>query len=337
MNILQKNRTIILILIAFAFSFAVRLIWVEQFSTAEQFKFNNEFMINTNDGYIWAEGVRDILNGITSEEDTNNDRSPVESATSILTALFAKLLPISFETLIFYMPAFLGSLLVIPLILIGKSFEKEDVGFVAALLGSIAWSYYNRTMVGYYDTDMLNIVFPTLLLWSLIWAIRTKQDKYILFTGLDIVAYRWWYPQSYSLEFAFFGLILLYVLYLYIKKKEYQFELKLLVMILLAMVQLPDIIRLVIVLALFAGYKTKYLDNHIFKLFVLAILIFLFTGGFNPIWGQLKGYVFRESIANVQGEISIHFFLLHRQSEKQEKSLLKHLQIVLVAISSHLS
>jgi len=71
-------------------------------------------------------------------------------------------------------------------------------------------------MVGYYDTDLLNIVFPTFLLWSLIWAIKTQEDKYLLFTALDIIAYRWWYPQSYSLEFAFFGLVSAYVLYQYI-------------------------------------------------------------------------------------------------------------------------
>ena len=81
----------------------------------------------------------------------------------------------------------------------------SEVGFLAALLASIAVSYYNRTMVGYYDTDMLNIVFPVFLLWSLILALRTKEEKYLIITALEIIAYRWWYPQSYSLEFSFFG------------------------------------------------------------------------------------------------------------------------------------
>ena len=56
------------------------------------------------------------------------------------------------------MPAFFGSLIVIPIVLIGKSIGQIEVGFIAALIASIAWSYYNRTMVGYYDTDLLNIV-----------------------------------------------------------------------------------------------------------------------------------------------------------------------------------
>ena len=201
----QNKKTILFILIAFAFSIVVRLIWVQQFSGAEQFKFNEQFMINTNDGYFYAEGARDIISGVSQE----NDLSPISSSTSNLTAIISKILPFSFESIIFYMPAFFASLLVVPIILIGRSIGKLEVGFIAALLASIAWSYYNRTMVGYYDTDLLNIVFPIFLLWSLIWAIKTKQDKYLLFTALDIIAYRWWYPQSYALEFAFFGLLFL--------------------------------------------------------------------------------------------------------------------------------
>lgn len=60
--------------------------------------------------------------------------------------------------------------------------------------------------MGYYDTDMLNIVLPVFHLWSLILALQTNKEKYLLFTALEIVAYRWWYPQSYTLEFAMMGL-----------------------------------------------------------------------------------------------------------------------------------
>jgi len=219
MTLTTNKKTIILILLAFAFSFAVRLIWVDQFSTTEQFKFNGEFMINTNDGYFYAEGARDILAGVT---ENTNDLSPFTSAGSVLTAWIAKLVPFSFETVIFYMPAFFGSLLVIPIILIAREFEKLEIGFIAALVGSIAWSYYNRTMIGYYDTDLLNIVFPTILLLSLIWAIRTGKDEYFLLAAIDSIAYRWWYPQSYSLEFAFIGLIGLYIIFQYFKKQDFK-------------------------------------------------------------------------------------------------------------------
>lgn len=310
MTLTTNKKTILLILIAFAFSFAVRLIWVQQFSGTEQFKFNGEFMINTNDGYIWAEGARDILAGITSKEETNNDLSPVESAASILTAWIAKIVPVSFETVIFYMPAFFSSLIVIPIILIAREFNRLEVGFIAALIGSIAWSYYNRTMVGYYDTDLLNIVFPTILLWSLIWALKEQDEKYLLIAALDSIAYRWWYPQSYSLEFAFIGLIFIYVVYQYIKKEDYKINLLLVTFMIFAMVNVDGWLRFVIVMALFAAIKLQkeILLKYIYYIFGLAVILFFATGGFDPIWGQLKGYVFRDSVANSANGLGLHFF-----------------------------
>ena len=82
MILTDNKKTIMYILIAFAFSIAVRLIWVYQFQGMDQFKFNDQFMINTNDGYFFAEGARDIVAGIT---ENSNDLSPFESAGSILT------------------------------------------------------------------------------------------------------------------------------------------------------------------------------------------------------------------------------------------------------------
>ena len=306
MTLTKNKKTIIYILIAFAFSIAVRLIWVYQFDTVEQFKYNNQFMINTNDGYVWAEGARDILSGIHQD----NDHSPVDSASSELTALISQILPFSFESIIFYMPAFFASLLVIPIILIGRSIGKLEVGFIAALIGSIAWSYYNRTMVGYYDTDLLNIVFPALFLWSLIWALKTRENKYILFTALDIIAYRWWYPQSYSLEFAFFGLVGVYVLYQYIKKEDFQYNLTLMTFMMFAMMGIDGWIRFVIVSVLFIifTFKKEIFIKYLYYLFGLSILLFLITGGLDPIIGKLKSYVFKDSVSTSDGMLKLHFF-----------------------------
>ena len=305
--ILSKNKqTILLILIAFIFSFSLRLIWIYQFSDYEQFKFNGQFMINTNDGYYWAEGARDILSG----SQNINENSPIQSATSRLTALIAKILPLSFESIIFYMPAFFASLIVIPLILIGKNLGKTEVGFIAALLSSIALSYYNRTMIGYYDTDFLNIVFPTILLWSLILALRTQEEKYLLFTALDIIAYRWWYPQSYSLEFAFLGIIFAYVIYQYIKRYAYQFNLILLTFILFAMMGLDGYIRFIIVVGLFIllKLKEKIFQKNIYGFFIIAIIVFIVSGGVDPILGQLRNYVFKESISVISDDLQLHFY-----------------------------
>ena len=310
----ENKQTIFFIIVAFIFSFSMRLIWVYQFNDISEFKFNDQFMINTNDGYFWAEGARDILNGITQ----NTDNSPTFSATSNLTAFLVRLLPFSFETIIFYMPAFFSSLIVIPIILIGKSLGKIQIGFIAALLASISWSYYNRTMVGYYDTDFLNIVFPTILLWSIILAIKTKEDKYLLFTAFDILLYRWWYPQSYSLEFAFFALITLYLVYeiyknkniskKFYQKKEIFYTIQLLSMMIIAMVQLDITLRVMLVFGYFMLFRQDRWHKHLYIMFAMILILFVASGGLNPIISQLKNYVFTEAIHVTGEEIQLHYY-----------------------------
>jgi dolichyl-diphosphooligosaccharide--protein glycosyltransferase/undecaprenyl-diphosphooligosaccharide--protein glycosyltransferase len=169
-------RTLLLfIAVAYIFSISMRFIWVNEVTPVAQFHWNNELMINNNDGYSFAEGARDIIQG----HHEKNDLSAVDSAASKVTAFLSKIIPVNFETLILYMPSFLGSLIVIPLILIGRSLNQPTMGFIAALIGSIAHSYYNRTMTGYYDTDMLNIVLPVLEVYSLILALTHQRNRYL--------------------------------------------------------------------------------------------------------------------------------------------------------------
>ncbi len=297
----ETKLTLGYILIAFIFSVAIRMIWIYQFEGYEAFMFNGQFMINTNDGYAWAEGARDLLSGVSQY----GDLSRIDSSTAQLTALFAMILPFSFESIILYMPVFLSALIVIPIILIAKSLDNLEMGFIAALLSSIAWSYYNRTMVGYYDTDMLNIVLPMFLLWSIVWAIRTHEDKYLLITALDILVYRWWYPESYSLEVSFFALILLYTL-LFDRKNLYNY--KLLAIIMFAMLMLDGYIRLGLVLGAFFIFRQPQAQKYIYHIFVVSIVLFLATGGINPILGKLKSYVFKDVVAVGKDGLNLHFF-----------------------------
>lgn len=297
----ETKLTIIYILVAFTFSVLMRMIWVYQFENVEAFKHAGELMINTNDGYFWAEGARDILSGVSQI----NNSSPVTTAPSKLTAFIASILPFSFETIILYLPVYLSSLIVIPIILIAKDLKNLEMGFIAALLSSIAWSYYNRTMVGYYDTDMLNIVIPMFLLWSIIWAIDTKKDIFLLITALDILLYRWWYPQSYALEFSFFGLILLYTL-VFDRKNMYNY--KLLAIMMLAMLNINEMYRIPLVLGAFIIFQQEQFQKYIYYILGISLILFFTTGAFDPIWAKLKVFVFKDVLLVGEEGLKLHFY-----------------------------
>ena len=94
---------LILIGIAYIFSVGVRYYWVAKFSVNPEALWNNHLMINTNDGYQWAQGAKDIL-----ENNKNANTFPATSSASVLTAFVAKVLPFDFESIILWLPAFLA-------------------------------------------------------------------------------------------------------------------------------------------------------------------------------------------------------------------------------------
>lgn len=296
------KKTLLYIFLAFIFSFALRLTWYYTFNTYEPFLHNGTLMLTTNDSYYWAEGARDLLAGFHQD----NDLSPLHRSTAIFTAFVAQLMPFfSLESVMLFLPALLSSLIVVPIILIARSLQNLEMGLIAALLASIANSYYNRTMMGYLDTDMLNILLPVLLIWSLVLAIRTNHNRYLIITAIEIIAYRWWYPQSYSLEFAFFALLLFYVL---VWDRKNLFNYKLLAIMVVAMMGADIYIRSIASVALFILFLDRRFDRFTPHILGVSVLVFILLGGINPILHQLNNYVFRDSVAKAQDGMGLHFF-----------------------------
>lgn len=278
---------LILIAVAYLFSVGMRFIWVNEVSTMAQFHWNNELMINTNDGYYFAEGARDSLAGSSQP----NDLSGVGTSVAQLTAFLAQILPISFETLILYMPSFLGSLIVIPLILIGRALNQTTMGFIAALLASIAHSYYNRTMTGYYDSDMLNIVFPVLEMYSLILALTHQRNRYLIPIAVSIALYQWWYVQAYSLDTAMLVMILAYTV-IFDRRNLYMYKIALFILIGILSIPLISKISLAVLVFAWFHWKKELSEKFFWLLFAAIIGIYFFTGGIDPIWFRLKIYLF---------------------------------------------
>lgn len=301
----EKNslKTLLLfIFIAYLFSVSIRFIWIQEISSQPSFYWNNEIMINTNDGYAFAEGARDILNGYHNE----NDLSWKDSAISKLTALLATIFPVSFETLILYMPSFIGSLIVFPLILIGRALNQTTMGFIAALIGSIAHSYYNRTMTGYYDTDMLNIVFPVLEMYSLVLALTHQRNRYLIPITISITLYQWWYPQAYAFDTALVSMIIGYTL-LFDRKNLYLYKIALFIVIGILAIPIVSKISLAILVFAFFHFKPEISTKFFWPLAGVIIVFYFYSGGFTPIWILLNVYVIHTSSENTI-QSSLHFY-----------------------------
>ena len=291
-----------MIFAAVIFGMVCRLYWVFWASEYPVFFWNNELMISTNDGYAFAEGARDMLAGFHQENDLSYYGYPL----STLTYWIVKFLGVRLETAMIYMSVFFSSLVAVPVILIANEYKAKMAGFIAALLAVIANSYYNRTMAGYYDTDMLIIPLSVFVVWGLVRVLEKKDAKSLIIAPLSVLIYMWWYMSAFSLISILTGLFLLYTLIFDRKNPLFYLEISLL---LLAISNLDLTLKFIVVIAIYAlCLFKKEVINLKFALGILAIIFvtFVIRGGLNPIIFQLKFYVFRD--APEVGGMSFHFF-----------------------------
>ncbi len=292
----SENKNLILfIVLAFCFSVLCRLYWVFWASEFSQYFFNNQLMIVSNDGYAFAEGARDMIAGFHQE----NDLSYYGSSLSALTYYLYKLTPFSFESIILYMSTFFSSLIVVPLLLIAKEYKCLLMGFFAALLASIANSYYNRTMSGYYDTDMLAIVLPVFILYFMIRLVLRKDFLSLIALPFFIEIYLWWYPSSYTLNLSFIAFFSLYTVILHRKEKIFYLAIILSILTLSNLAWFYQSAMIVLLFALFA-LREKYFSFYlIIALIFLSLIFLILSGGVDPILYQLRFYIFKaETNAN---------------------------------------
>ena len=212
-SLIEKNTGVLLLFmfIAYAFSVGIRLYWPMYFMENEAMRYASQLMINTNDGYFFATGARDILHGTVMTGKQSAHAIDVSGGLVLLTVYATKYLPLSLETIILYLPAVVSSLIVIPIILTARLMKHTFLGFFAALLGSVAWSYYNRTMVGYYDTDMFSVLLQFGIFYSFMHIAYKKDLNSILLAALLIAIYPYFYPQGMTIVYAMFVMLAIYL------------------------------------------------------------------------------------------------------------------------------
>lgn len=295
----NNNRTtLFLILIAFAFGILLRLIWVFKFGNEPSYLFNGSLMLTTNDGYFFASGVDKLING-------NHELNPrlwdmYGQGMIYVSAFFVYISPFSLDTTLFYMPVFISSLIVIPIVLIGKLYGRLWWGFVSALIAVIAWSYYNRTMAGYYDTDMFAIWLPVLALYFMLRSLEDASWEMLFYASLTLVFYSFVYSSSaavvYSLSLTYIGYKLLFY-----RKEEFTY--KAMILLLLGIIPFGSMVSaydlpygyMAQVVLLFVVYKVFSKKHFSQKMLILTSLLlfvgFLYFGNiFNIMIGKITGY-----------------------------------------------
>ncbi len=309
---ISTKQLLVLMLLAYAFSFAIRLIWVYQFADYAPFHYNGQLMINTNDGYFFASGAQQALFGLHEP----NPRIPswLSYGVTFFTVILAKVTPFSLETVTLYMPTIVSSLVVIPMILIARLFGATLWGFFAALLGSIAWSYYNRTMTGYYDSDMFAAMAPMFVLYFFIASVKNFTLKSALYAAMMIAIYPFLYDQGRAVVFA---MALIYFLYVIIYHRKEAITYKAIILVSLSTLPFDWFLSspfsylanvVLLVLAYLFLQKLTLEKRALYLLSFIAVVAFLYFGNvFSLIIGKVSYYLSRS--VEEQG---LHFFQVNQ-------------------------
>ena len=89
-------------------------------------------------------------------------------------------------TICFWIPAFIGPFAGIVAYLFTRRYTNEYGALAAGILTVTAPLYLIRTVPGWFDTDMFNVIFPLLIVWFFMEAVESKNSKMqILFTVLS--------------------------------------------------------------------------------------------------------------------------------------------------------
>lgn len=302
-----------LMVLAYAFSFLIRMIWVWQFQDNMAYYWNDQLMINTNDGYFFAAGVQQTLEGMHA----SNPRvfGWLDYGVIFFTTLLVKFTPMSLETVILYMPAIVSSLVVIPIILIARLYGQTLWGFFAALLGSIAWSYYNRTMTGYYDTDMFSAMAPMIILFFLMKSTIDFNLRSALYAALAIVIYPFLYDQGQAIVYAM-GII--YGIYMILYHRNESTTYCSLILVFLALMPLGMIgvsdpysymVGIAIVLVVYGILKTTNPPTKL--LMVVSAVIFALFLLLGNVFGLIIAKVISYTIEGTE-EGALHFYAVNQ-------------------------
>jgi dolichyl-diphosphooligosaccharide--protein glycosyltransferase/undecaprenyl-diphosphooligosaccharide--protein glycosyltransferase len=200
--------TLLFILLAYLLSFWVRLEWIDfaqanyvdesgevQYLRSDMLR-NGVALPNTHDSFYFGSILQKGHLGM--HQDNHLIPSVLKNGMiTYLPYLLLKFFPsLDIEYLLLWIPVYVAGIVCIPIVLIGRLYGSSLWGLFAACLAGITHSYYNRTLAGYYDTDMFSITVPAFALYFLVSASRRNSFNFAFFAALSLYLYNFFYSSS---------------------------------------------------------------------------------------------------------------------------------------------
>lgn len=145
-------------LTAFLCCLAVHL-WVLPVWTRAIYHCGNEPLMNTPDAYFWLSGAVDF-------------GKAVGTAPSLMLRWLGSLPGLTPPVVAWWSPALISCLVAVALVLWAHTLGYAEAGLFAGPFAVLVPGFFSRTHFGFYDTDMVTLLFPLLTSWALAQILR---------------------------------------------------------------------------------------------------------------------------------------------------------------------
>lgn len=289
---LQKYPLLLTIVTVLIVATAIRLIFAIQTQDGYLFTYNNHFIsILSPDPALYGYYATLLLNGLPH----NSDVSMIEY---VIYAL-VKFTPFSLDFVMYFTPALLASFVSIPVILILYFYVRSHlILFCAGLISAIGYGFYSRTYLGYFDTDVLNVFFPMMIIYSMILVLKKQDYRYAIIGIIFNIGYLFWYHSSEPLVYALNGFFILFCCVFFLKTSELY---KVSILFGLSIIKIAFLYKIIALAVVFVGFYFVKLDYRYFLgLFVLAFIAILYKIDLSQFTFHLDRYLFKsENIQNL--------------------------------------
>ncbi len=207
---LKRYKLFFLIATAYLLSLFFRFWLAYETAKHPEFMFNGKIIaLWTPDAGLYGHYAKMLLQGAPLSFSN-------ETALGYVIYWIVKFFGFDLDVVIYYLPAYLASMIVVPIILIFWLFRLEWVGFFSAVISSIAMNYYFRTHLGYCDTDI--VVFP--LYFLLIFSLIAILNRGIYYSIYGVIATEGLLLFYHSAKPIVYGTLLLFVAIVFILKRK---------------------------------------------------------------------------------------------------------------------
>ncbi len=202
----------LLILTAFLAALGIRSLLSFQIAGVPDFHFHGQPLpIYSPDAGLYGYYAKMILSGHAYPFVS-------EYMPGFLIAAVVKATGSSVDSVMFWLPGVLASLIVIPVVFFARAFHRTLAGFAAALITAAGANYYTRSYLGYMDTDTLNLFWPWLTVTFWAYALTRARLVYAAAAAFALLGFHLWYHSSAAVIVGLVGALALTLLFFFRKE-----------------------------------------------------------------------------------------------------------------------